>query len=54
VAAESEQCITETLNFEVENNPAFSERERRDSQQRHNEACKQRDLLLNRVQDRDA
>ena len=29
-----------------ENNPAASERERREAQQRHNEARKQRDLLL--------
>ena len=34
------------LNFKIENNPAFSERERREAQQRHNEARKQRDLLL--------
>ncbi len=34
------------LNFKVENNPAASERERREAQQRHNEARKQRDLLL--------
>lgn len=34
------------LNFKIENNPAASERERRDAQQRHNEARKQRDLLL--------
>ncbi|HNQ08834.1 MAG TPA: DEAD/DEAH box helicase [Giesbergeria sp.] len=35
-----------TLNFAIENNPAASERERREAQQRHNEARKQRDLLL--------
>ena len=34
------------LNFKIENNPAASERERREAQQRHNEARKQRDLLL--------
>lgn len=34
------------INFKVENNPAASERERREAQQRHNEARKQRDLLL--------
>ena len=34
------------LNFKIENNPAVSERERREAQQRHNEARKQRDLLL--------
>ena len=34
------------LNFRIENNPAASERERREAQQRHNEARKQRDLLL--------
>jgi very-short-patch-repair endonuclease len=34
------------LNYKIENNPAASERERRDAQQRHNEARKQRDLLL--------
>jgi Lhr-like helicase/very-short-patch-repair endonuclease len=34
------------LNFAIENNPAASERERREAQQRHNEARKQRDLLL--------
>ena len=33
-------------NFKIENNPAASERERREAQQRHNEARKQRDLLL--------
>lgn len=33
-------------NFRIENNPAASERERREAQQRHNEARKQRDLLL--------
>lgn len=34
------------LNYQKENNPAASERERREAQQRHNEARKQRDLLL--------
>lgn len=34
------------LNFKIENNPSASERERREAQQRHNEARKQRDLLL--------
>ncbi|RYF31950.1 MAG: DEAD/DEAH box helicase [Comamonadaceae bacterium] len=34
------------LNYRIENNPAASERERREAQQRHNEARKQRDLLL--------
>lgn len=34
------------LNYKKENNPAASERERREAQQRHNEARKQRDLLL--------
>ncbi|AUT67029.1 DEAD/DEAH box helicase [Paraburkholderia hospita] len=34
------------LNFKIENNPAANERERREAQQRHNEARKQRDLLL--------
>jgi len=34
------------LNFKIENNPAASERERREAQQRHNEARRQRDLLL--------
>ncbi len=34
------------LNFRIENNPAAGERERREAQQRHNEARKQRDLLL--------
>lgn len=34
------------LNFKIENNPAYSERERREAQLRHNEARKQRDLLL--------
>jgi Lhr-like helicase len=34
------------LNFKIENNPAAGERERREAQQRHNEARKQRDLLL--------
>ncbi|MFA7238758.1 MAG: DEAD/DEAH box helicase [Sulfuricellaceae bacterium] len=34
------------LNFKIENNPTASERERREAQQRHNEARKQRDLLL--------
>ena len=34
------------LNYRIENNPATSERERREAQQRHNEARKQRDLLL--------
>jgi Lhr-like helicase/very-short-patch-repair endonuclease len=34
------------LNYRIENNPAAPERERRDAQQRHNEARKQRDLLL--------
>ncbi|MBV5333798.1 DEAD/DEAH box helicase, partial [bacterium] len=34
------------LNFKIENTPAASERERREAQQRHNEARKQRDLLL--------
>ena len=34
------------LNFKIENNPAASERERREAGQRHNEARKQRDLLL--------
>lgn len=33
-------------NYSIENNPAASERERREAQQRHNEARKQRDLLL--------
>lgn len=34
------------LNFKIENNPAHNERERREAQLRHNEARKQRDLLL--------
>ena len=34
------------INFRIENNPAASERERREAQQRHNEARRQRDLLL--------
>ena len=34
------------LNFKTENNPAVSERERREAKQRHDEARKQRDLLL--------
>lgn len=34
------------LNHAIENNPAASERERREAQQRHNEARRQRDLLL--------
>lgn len=34
------------VNYKKENNPAASERERREAQQRHNEARKQRDLLL--------
>jgi Lhr-like helicase/very-short-patch-repair endonuclease len=34
------------LNFRIENNPAAGERERREAQQRHNEARRQRDLLL--------
>lgn len=34
------------INFKIENTPAASERERREAQQRHNEARKQRDLLL--------
>lgn len=34
------------INYKKENNPAASERERREAQQRHNEARKQRDLLL--------
>lgn len=34
------------INYRKENNPAASERERREAQQRHNEARKQRDLLL--------
>lgn len=34
------------INYRTENNPAASERERREAQQRHNEARKQRDLLL--------
>jgi Lhr-like helicase len=34
------------LNFKIENTPSASERERREAQQRHNEARKQRDLLL--------
>ncbi|MGH1506992.1 DEAD/DEAH box helicase [Ralstonia solanacearum] len=34
------------LNYRIENNPAANERERREAQQRHNEARKQRDLLL--------
>lgn len=34
------------INFKIENNPAAGERERREAQQRHNEARRQRDLLL--------
>jgi len=34
------------LNFKIENNPAVSERERREAKQRHDEARRQRDLLL--------
>lgn len=34
------------LNYRIENNPIASERERREAQQRHNEARRQRDLLL--------
>ncbi|MFN3630090.1 MAG: Zn-binding domain-containing protein, partial [Casimicrobiaceae bacterium] len=34
------------LNYKIENNPSASERERREAQQRHNEARRQRDLLL--------